>query len=324
MFRLTKLTFNLVVAIALLSNIANAWHNDFCGGYGNGVYRPSFSYSCNYRPACYSSYASSWGLGGFGVRSYSSYYSSYSYPFAGCYSYRYPTYNVSFAPTYYYRSYTPYYYVPRCTYRVPVVVPTPVYYSSSFFYPTCSTTTPTSFSTSIPFAVTKSRATAPIQVQNPAGVPDQLLSAADSILLAGGYKEAARAYAQLASRYGNEEKLVTRRFVAQIASGDYHQAEVILALANANQQSLNMTELPGGSLARALGGEANQTRVTEALAENALQQTGDSLAMQTVSTWLTLGGDVKRAELFASHVKQLENQDLPTEPTTRLASTNLR
>lgn len=92
-------------------------------------------------------------------------------------------------------------------------------------------------------------------------IPHELLAAADALLQAGGYREAATAYAQLNVRYGSNNEIFTRRFVAQIAAGDIRQAAIVLASAQAAGFPLQPSDLPAGQLA-ALPGKSEVSQLT--------------------------------------------------------------
>ncbi len=137
-------------------------------------------------------------------------------------------------------------------------------------------------------------------------IPTDLLQSADAILAAGGYREAAQAYAQLFVRYGASDRLNLRRFIAQVASGDYEQAAVIVDLAMASGSDLQNVPLPAATLEAALGASTSLiAQRTEGLAANALHQPNDAVPMAAVATWLTLSGDLERAELFTHRANQL-------------------
>ncbi len=163
-------------------------------------------------------------------------------------------------------------------------------------------------------------APASISSSNPAfdSAPAELVEIADAILAAGGYRQAAQAYAQLVVKYGNSDRLVTRRFIAQVANGDYEQAAVVVDLAIANGNRLGRGDLPKGDLGLALGdaGSLIGQRV-EGLAANALAQSNDAVPMLAVAHWLALGGDDERADLFKARAEQLQMADTGIYVTTR-------
>ena len=154
---------------------------------------------------------------------------------------------------------------------------------------------------------------APIQVTNAVldSAPVELMAAADAILSAGGYRQAAQAYAQLVVKYGNSDRLVTRRFIAQVANGDYEQAAVVVELAMANGNRIERADLPQGDLKLAIGdsGRLIGERV-EGLAANALAQADDAVPMLTVAHWLALNGDDDKANLFKARAEQMQQADV--------------
>jgi hypothetical protein len=285
------------------------------------------------------SFYSSYGYGGLG-------YSSFGY--GGCWprtSY-YVSYR-SYAPVYYtnYSYRTPAYYAPSCysTYYTPYIAP--VIYSNAYSgFPSCAVTPSVS---SLPIAaysvnkpVTSSNpvtnsvpvrlASQPIQQQVPQvktpvrrfvvaqtstasldTAPEELIAAADAILAAGGYRQAAQAYAQIVVKYGNSDRLCTRRFIAQVANGDYEQAAVVIELAAANGNRLDRSGLPKGDLQIALGDSSGliATR-TESLAANALQKSEDAVPILTVANWLALSGDNQRADLFKARAEQMQQVEV--------------
>lgn len=319
---------------------AKAWHgfgcNGFTGyGYGFGLNHQSFRPSI-YNPG-WSSYSrasfySSYGLGGLGYASCwprSSYYVSYrsfAPVFYTNYSYCAPTY---FAPTYYVPSFYNSYYTP---YVSPVIYSS--YYSS---FPTCSATPSVSslpvaaysvkkpVANSAPFRLASQPVPPAIQPQAPVGryvlaqatsaamdsAPEDLIAAADAILAAGGFRQAAQAYAQIVVKHGNSDRLVTRRFVAQVANGDFEQAAVVVELAVANGNRINPSDLPRGNLQVALGNQgALITTRSESLAANALEKLDDSVPMLCVAHWLELSGDNERANLFKARAEQMKQVEV--------------
>ncbi len=328
---------------------ANAWHGPgfrghgfgghsygFSGyGYGFGLNHQSFypsiynpGWSSYSRASFYSSY------GGIGYRGLgcglwprnSFYYRSYAPVYYTNYSYYTPTY---FAPTYY---------APSCYYSTYV---TPVIYSSAYSaFPSCAVTPSASglsvaaysvkktVTSSVPFRL----ASQPTQLIQAAGqtqsagaryvlakasvsaldnTPAKLMAAADAILAAGGYRQAAQAYAQLVVQYGNSDRLVTRRFIAQVANGDYEQAAVVVELALANDNRINSSDLPQGDLQTALGDGRGLIAIrSESLAANALQKLDDAVPMLAVANWLALSGDNERANLFKARAEQMSQVEV--------------
>ncbi len=149
----------------------------------------------------------------------------------------------------------------------------------------------------------------------PTEPPAELLDAADAILRAGGYREAAQAYAQLSVRFGSSHQLLLRRFLARVAGGDIEQAEVIVALMAAMGDPLSPTELASLGLGDLLQDAKRQAATTERMAARALQNPNDATRMKSLATWLALAGDLQRSQLFMSRADQL---DTPTELTPEI------
>ncbi len=141
-------------------------------------------------------------------------------------------------------------------------------------------------------------------------VPEELLEAADNIFRAGGYREAARAYAQLTVKFGTSDLLCTRRFLAQMASGDLEQAVVVVSSAELAGSNLKRSTLPGGSLSGLGLTEDLISLRKEELAKHAYQLADDADSLIALARWLQLAGDEERAELFLVRARQL------AEPTT--------
>ncbi len=136
-------------------------------------------------------------------------------------------------------------------------------------------------------------------------VPEEMLNAADDILRAGGYREAATAYAQLTVRYGSSELLYTRRFLAQVASGDVEQAIVVASSAELAGMQLARSTLPGGALSGLGLDEETIAARKEALAKHAYQLADDADSLFAVASWLHLADDDERAEIFLARARQL-------------------
>lgn len=162
-------------------------------------------------------------------------------------------------------------------------------------------------------------------------VPTELLTAADALLQAGGYREAATAYAQLTTRYGVSSLLFGRRFIAQVLSGDADQAAVIALSARLSGFAIDRRDLPSASL-RSLGIATQREEASvEMLAARAIDQPNDSASMEAVGRWLLLTGKDDRAAMFLSAARELEgenNGSIPNElelidsrATPELAST---
>ena len=304
--------------------------------------RSSFYSSYGYGGLGYSSY----GYGGLGYSSLgfgscwprASYQISYrSYALA---------YYTNSWPTYYSNYYTPTYYAPTyCSpisygsYYTPNVAP--VIYSNYAGFPSCAVSPSVN---SLPLAAYSAKkpvlssnafrlASQPVQqaqpvqaplAQSPVGryvlaqtpskaataaidtAPEELMVAADAILAAGGYRQAAQAYAQIVVKYGNSDRLVTRRFIAQVANGDFEQAAVVIELAAANGNQIDRNDLPQGNLQIALGDRTGLIAARgEKLAAIALQKSDDAVPMLTVAHWLALSGDNPRADLFKARADQM-------------------
>lgn len=245
----------------------------------------------------------------------------------------YATYRARYT-SYYPTCFAPAYWVPRYTYVAPVVVYPQSYFTvpivPTIVSPICATgssnipvtggrnsisPTPVNASpTSVVAANLVSTSAVDIDDAHRDAVPAELLSAADAILRAGGYREAAKAYAQLSVRFGVSDRLYVRRFVAQIASGDLAQAEVVFALAEATGAQLSKELLPGGSLSECLDSSGLVFRSTESLAARAYQNQEDSLSLKAVATWLELSGDGERSRMFMQRAAQLDDQKRQEQP----------
>jgi hypothetical protein len=144
-------------------------------------------------------------------------------------------------------------------------------------------------------------------------IPEEILNAADDIFRAGGYREAATAYAQLTVRYGASELLYTRRFLAQVASGDVEQAIVVASTAELSGMQIDRSTLPGGSLSGLGLDEEMIAARKEDLAKHAFQQADDADSLFAVARWLHLAGDDDRAEVFLARARQLMNATADTK-----------
>jgi hypothetical protein len=157
------------------------------------------------------------------------------------------------------------------------------------------------------------------KVSEPA-LPEQLLAAADAILKAGGYREAAAAYAQLSVRYGSSDLLFARRFVAQVASGDVEQAVVIAASAELAGYHLDKSSLPAETLTGLGVRESLVADRSEALAALAYRRSDDADALLALGRWMHLSGDEPRAELFIARARQIADE-VPEIPQPRSTKT---
>ncbi|MFK7735503.1 MAG: hypothetical protein AB8B50_05735 [Pirellulaceae bacterium] len=129
-------------------------------------------------------------------------------------------------------------------------------------------------------------------------VPSELLSAADAILRVGGYRDAAKAYAELSLRYGTSEDLLARRFVANVLNHDFRQAEVIAELSELLGFDLDKRSLNGQPLSEFVGESVRVEVLTEKLAELALRDRNNLGSLRSVATWLSLDNDLERSALF--------------------------
>jgi hypothetical protein len=152
----------------------------------------------------------------------------------------------------------------------------------------------------------------------PREVPKELLSAADAILRVGGYREAAKAYAELSLRYGTTEELLARRFVANVLNHDFRQAEVIAELSELLGFDLDTGSLDGQPLRDFVSTKVRLETLTEKLAELALRDRSNASALRSVATWLRLDDDQERSALFftaagkGQKADPNENLDTPT------------
>lgn len=148
------------------------------------------------------------------------------------------------------------------------------------------------------------------------GVPTKLLQLVDDMMRAGGYEQAATAYAQLSVRYGPSSLLLGRRYVAQVATQDLDQAEAIVELADLIQVPLGV---PAGEISNLIPEEKILERCTELLAKRALSRTNDPTSLRCVALWLEFNGDIARANMFHARVAQLK-QSASSSSQIELAS----
>ncbi len=153
----------------------------------------------------------------------------------------------------------------------------------------------------------------PVTDEPSGSVPEDVLGAADAIFRAGGYHEAATAYAQLAVRFGPSDLLYGRRFVAQVASKDLEQAAITLASASATGFELGRADLPGSRLVGLGLSDEVVGSLTESLAAYALAKPEEALPLEMVSSWLRLSGDKERSEIFLTRAQQLSSPRLPDD-----------
>jgi len=144
--------------------------------------------------------------------------------------------------------------------------------------------------------------------------PLPLMAAADALMQAGGYRQAATAYAQLHVRYGASDEIFTRRFVAQVAADDWDQAAVVLASAEAAGFKISQATLPAGQLETLLRGKQSEVfQLTDRLAAQALSSPDQYEAMSMMGMWMGVVGDAARADLFLSMAQQLAREESSTE-----------
>ena len=306
-------------------------------GYGFGLnhhsFRPSY-YNPGWSSYSRASFYSSYGYGGCWPRT-SYYATSYAPVYYTNFRYYAPTY---YAPSCYSTYYTPYVApviysnvysgfpscavtpsvsnLPAAAYAVkkPVSNSAPIRFASQLVQQSAFAQAPVTQVPVTQVPVTQAPAGRYVLAQGANGstsaldtAPQELIDAADAILAAGGYRQAAKAYAQIVVKYGNSDRLVTRRFVAQVANGDYEQAAVVIELALANGNRIDRSDLPKGDLQQALGDSTGliATR-SEGLAAIALEKSEDAVPMLTVANWLALSGDDHRAQLFKARVDQMK------------------
>ncbi len=144
------------------------------------------------------------------------------------------------------------------------------------------------------------------------------VSAADEIFRAGNPRNAARQYAVLSLRFGASAQLLTRRFVAQVAAGEFEQAAVIASLASLMGKPITTKELPGESLLGLGIDPVMAEALSEALAEMAVLQRIDPERLDVVAIWLRLSGNKKRSQVFAEEagkIRAIQSRSLsPASP----------
>ncbi|RMF40648.1 MAG: hypothetical protein D6753_11260 [Planctomycetota bacterium] len=146
----------------------------------------------------------------------------------------------------------------------------------------------------------------------PTEVPIDLMVTADQILAAGGYRQAATAYAQLSLRYGDRPELLLRRFVAQALAGEWESAEVVVSVADAwSTPLIRAAQQANVEPVIAIVQESQPETVAEAMAARALTRPEDPLALKTLAVWLWITGDRSRSKLFLQRAEQLEHPASP-------------
>lgn len=149
----------------------------------------------------------------------------------------------------------------------------------------------------------------------PSGEFAAAVSAVDEMFRAGSPRAAARQYAKLSLRFGASELLLTRRFVAQVASGDFEQALVIRSLARLLKLEISNKTLPGRSLAGLGISPPLAELLSEELAALTILQATDPERLDVIAAWLRINGEDKRSELFSKKAAQIRNAEvLPGSP----------
>ncbi len=288
------------------------------GSYGSGAIYPSSLWSgsyawSGYRGLGYSRIGySGWGYPNWYVRpaGYTSFYANISrpmtiYPRLAYYepiaTYYAPSY-YDYAPSYY--DYTPSYCLPKAVEYEPAVV-VPSDYAPAYC-DTCAATSASAVESELLLSSANSHA-----------IPDELLASADAIFQAGGYQQAATAYAQLHVRYGSSNLIFGRRFIAQVACGDYDQAAVVLVSAQGAGFPIDRSLASTSDWSQLLAPQADAIGGwTESLAQHALQVQGQHGALQAdqheslelMATWLNLTGQPERAGLFLAMAERLATE----------------
>lgn len=209
-------------------------------------------------------------------------------------------YRAAYYPRYYYR---PTYYVRPVAPVVYPVIYTPVirtYVQPLYVQPTVCANTPVI--TPSVNVMTRPTGNAPVATSYVASrqttsAPAELIDLVDRILQVGAYGEAAKAYAALSVRFGSSQELLTRRYVAHVLNGDLGQAEILVSLSELTQRPISSQDIPHQDLRQIIRAE-HLDRASEQLAQRALAQQTDAVALRSVAHWLDLCGDQKRSELF--------------------------
>ena len=137
---------------------------------------------------------------------------------------------------------------------------------------------------------------------------DKLIELVDQMVAAGGYAQAAKAYAEISVKFGTTSELLTRRYVALILNGDFGQAEVLVQLSQALDQPINADKIPVSNVYQFLNAPLVIEARSEELAERAYRNQQDPIALLSVSQWLGLCGDLRRSELFAKRARVLQSK----------------
>lgn len=303
------------------------------GGYGHyhgyGGYRSLGIYG----PSVWGGY-SGLGYGGWGYGSLR--YSSIGYSSIG--------YRSWYARPFGYSSYYANYYVPRVTYFAPSAaycIPSTTYYVPSYVpsvinvapsccVPSCCDNCLSDAQAPIDngpalapsgTAIYSLPVNAPTDASIASTIPASHLAAADAIFQAGGYRQAATAYAQLHVRYGSSDQIFERRFVAQVACGDFDQAAVVLASAQGAGFPIERLVTTTSDQSQLFAGHPDLVRAwTERLAQHALQVGGQRESLEMMATWLNVTGQPQRAGLFLALAERLSLEaDDSTNSATSVA-----
>lgn len=331
----------LVIALTTVSN-AFAGHPHWGGAYGHHHGHGGYRSMGIYGPSVW---GGGYGWGGYSGLGYSSSisfgYSSFGYSgvrYSGLgyrswyarplgYSSFYANYYVP-RVTYYAPSAT--YYAPSTIYYVPSYLPSVIDYAPNYCVPSCCdsclnadqapidngpTVAPTSATTYSEPAI------APANAALASTIPASLLASADAIFEAGGYREAATAYAQLHVRFGSSDQIFERRFIAQVACGDFDQAAVVLVSAQGAGFPIERLTTFASDQSQLFAGHPDLVQAwTERLAQHALQANGERESLEMVATWLNVTGQPERAGLFLAMAERMSLEtDDPTNSATPIA-----
>ncbi len=158
-----------------------------------------------------------------------------------------------------------------------------------------------------PPAVLSRRLVSAIAPSDTSGVPSALLDSADQIFAAGGYSDAARAYARLAVRFGSSNDLTTRRFVALIASRDCDQAAAVMHAALIGDGRIAAEFLPQRSLNNFYGPLMRNAELhCEFVAKYAWERRHEALPLIMIGKWLQLDNQFVRAQPFFARAIEMD------------------
>lgn len=149
------------------------------------------------------------------------------------------------------------------------------------------------------------------------------VSAVDEIFRAGSPRTAARHYAKLSLRFGASESLMTRRFVAQVASGHFEQALVICSLARLMKVEISNKMLPGNSVSGLGISPPLAKLLSEELAALTILQSSDPDRLDVIATWLEINGEEKRSDLFFEKAQQIRSAEILPDRPEPLIKTSL-